>query len=415
MKKLLTLLMSSSLLISISSTVVSCKTIGLISYSDIMNLNSDLSFQLDSYKNNLEESVAKELWFQKNKDKIIGVASEATVDWFDSANFEPGDTLNSGKIKISATKEHPEFTNEVEITIKILPAVGTLDHSVGNGTGIIENETFDSGVYSMIQLSNGIILAGTNAGSMYKLTDEGKIDTSIGNGGIIENKLGSVNYLFQHSNGLILASFGGNIICKLTDNGKLDTSVGDGTGIVQSFDSAGNVQWLQELSNGKILAGLDNDKIYQLTNEGKIDTSVGDGTGILYDNIVTKESSISKLSNGKIFLSSDKIIYQLNEDGSIDTSVGGGTGKIDEEFTSTISSIIQLSNGVIILLATNGSIYKLTDEGKIDKSINNGSGILENGTLKKYLYAHCIQLSNGFILQGAGINIERGSIYKLVN
>ncbi|WP_338970441.1 hypothetical protein [Spiroplasma endosymbiont of Labia minor] len=50
---------------------------------------------------------------------------------------------------------------------------GTIDTSVGNGTGIVENKTFDNPITSVIQLSNGIILAGTwNNGedaSIYKL------------------------------------------------------------------------------------------------------------------------------------------------------------------------------------------------------------------------------------------------------
>ncbi|WP_338969247.1 hypothetical protein [Spiroplasma endosymbiont of Labia minor] len=88
-----------------------------------------------------------------------------------------------------------------------------------------------SGLLSIIQLTNGAILAGTNDHSIYKLTDEGTIDTSVGGGtGKLEDPTfdSLIHSIFQLANVTVLAGSGTSIY-KLTDEGKIDTSVGNGT------------------------------------------------------------------------------------------------------------------------------------------------------------------------------------------
>ncbi|WP_338969217.1 hypothetical protein [Spiroplasma endosymbiont of Labia minor] len=86
-----------------------------------------------------------------------------------------------------------QFKNTAIVSIKTtIKQSGTIDTSVGNETGVVENKTFKYGINSMIQLANGTILSfagSTYAGSICKLTDEGKIDTSVGGGtGKLEDK-----------------------------------------------------------------------------------------------------------------------------------------------------------------------------------------------------------------------------------
>ncbi|WP_338969256.1 hypothetical protein [Spiroplasma endosymbiont of Labia minor] len=92
----------------------------------------------------------------------------------------------------------------------------------GTINSIINNES-NTGISSITQLKNGTILVGTNFGLIYQLTDEGKIDTSVGNGtGILEDKTfdGFVRAITELSNGTILVGTGttnGGSIYKLVN------------------------------------------------------------------------------------------------------------------------------------------------------------------------------------------------------
>ncbi|WP_338969321.1 hypothetical protein [Spiroplasma endosymbiont of Labia minor] len=372
---------------------------------------SDANLDLRNLKNAIEyktsgtlisEVEAKQKWFDLNMTELRIINENVNISWFTTINFSAGNKNTLGNIDISATTIHnKQFTNTTSVSIKtIIKQSGTIDDSAAN-QGMIESIA----TTAMIQLSNGTILVGSFGGSIYKLTDEGKIDHSVGDGtGKLDDSFdNSINSFVELTNGLILAGTSGGLIYKLTAEGKNDNILED------RLDH--DVFSLVQLSNGTILAGTLSNSIYKLTSEGKIDTSVGNGTGKIedktFDGVVT---SITELSNGTILAGTNNgSIYKLTDEGKIDTSVGNGTGKIlNNVFTTYVRPIIfQLVNGTI-LVGIGNSIYKLTDEGKIDKSVGNGTGKIEDKF--RFTIATFIELSNGIFLAGTS-----GGIYKLVN
>ncbi|WP_338969333.1 lipoprotein [Spiroplasma endosymbiont of Labia minor] len=383
--------------------------------------NTNVEYQTSGVA--ITEAEAKHRWFNANLETLKAANKSVTIDWFETSNFNPGDEKHNGNVDISANiTQNKEFLNISKTSIKtVIKQSGTIDSSVD----IPEDKTLDSGCTALIQLTNGTILAGTGSGSIYKLTDEGKIDKKV------EDLLG-VDSIYQLSNGIILALTYNNAngsIYKLTDEGKIDTSVGNGTGIIERAPFDGPKIRIIELSNGLILVGTSHGSIYKLTAEGKIDTTIGDGTGKIVDGKFYNFGPLSftQLTNGTIITgTAGKSIYKLTDEGKIDTSVGDGTGIIENEtFDGYVTSVFQLSNGTI-LAGTSwkkdeyfGSIYKLTDEGKIDHSVGDGTGKLEDEDLELGV-SNIIQLTNGTILAGTGGHLFyegklNGSIYKLVN
>ncbi|WP_338969184.1 hypothetical protein [Spiroplasma endosymbiont of Labia minor] len=84
----------------------------------------------------------------------------------------------------------------------------------------MENKTLDGAACSIFQFFDNTILVETYVGSIYKLTDEGKIDTSVGyRTGKLENKTldGYVYSIAQLANGIILAGVSSNSIYKLVN------------------------------------------------------------------------------------------------------------------------------------------------------------------------------------------------------
>ncbi|WP_338970275.1 lipoprotein [Spiroplasma endosymbiont of Labia minor] len=389
--------------------------------------------ELDTLENNsieyqtsgiaITEVEAKYKWFNNNFETLNAANKNVNIDWFETSNFEPGDKDHPGNIDVSPKSEqNKEFLNISKNSIKTtIKQSGTIDTSVGGGTGIIENKSFDANITSITQLANGTILASTTS-SIYKLTAEGTIDKKI-------ETIDSIFQIFQLANGTILAGIG-NSIYELTDEGKIDTSVGNGTGILENKTFDSTIVSITQLANGTILVGTNLNSIYKLTDEGKIDHSVGtNGNGKLEDKTLDGVVySITQLANGTILVgTSTGSIYKLTDEGKIDHSVGtNGNGKLeDKTLDGVVYSITQLANGTILAGTTFGqqnsdnfgSIYKLTDEGKIDTTVGSGSnGKIENGTID--LGARAItQLANGTILAGTSSiwTNKIGSIYKLVN
>ncbi|WP_338969318.1 hypothetical protein [Spiroplasma endosymbiont of Labia minor] len=280
------------------------------------------------------------------------------------------------------------FSSFYSSSIYKLTDEGKIDTSVGDGTGILEDKTLKGPTASITEFSNNMIIATINLNdtSVYKLTDEGKIDTSVGAGtGIIYQSPSAIRTVIQLSNGLILAGTVSNSIYKLNDDGTIANIIEN-----QTFD--GPVYSITQLSNGTILAATRNStgtSIYKLNQNGTINSIVAK---IMADRII----SITQLSNGTILASTSNLlgeIYKLNSDGTFNSVIESGT------LDGILHTIMQLSNGLILAGTDRGSIYKLTDEGKIDTSVGDGTGKLEDKTLDSGILS-LVELSNGIILAG---------------
>ncbi|WP_338969320.1 hypothetical protein [Spiroplasma endosymbiont of Labia minor] len=182
---------------------------------------------------------------------------------------------------------------------------GHIDRLIGNGTGRIEND-FKDDISSIIQLSNNTILVSViNSGksSIYRLTGEGKIDTSVGINGKIEDKTldGAVYSVTELSNGLIVAGTASGSIYKLTDEGHIDIWSGN-SGVIDS-DTSIKLNCISQFSGVIIGATWKNNDNYAktviLTDEGHFDRNAGSlGTIENYQGTI---SSVVTLKNGKVF------------------------------------------------------------------------------------------------------------------
>ncbi|WP_338970291.1 hypothetical protein [Spiroplasma endosymbiont of Labia minor] len=249
---------------------------------DLSTLINNIEFQTS--KTLITELEAKKRWFSLNEAKLKSINSRVDISWFEIANFNAGSEDTLGKIDIFATWIHyGQFKNTVTVSIKtIIKQTGSIDTAVGNGTGKISDQQINYGITKIVQLKNGIILIGANMG-LFRSTDVDEInDISFNSSNNILNH--NVTSITQLANGNVLVITNDGSIYQLTAEGKIDTSVGGGTGNIE-VGIHGYPRVIVQLSNGTILVGTSNGLIYKLTDEDKIDHSVGDGTGKLEDKI----------------------------------------------------------------------------------------------------------------------------------
>ena len=255
----------------------------------------------------------------------------------DDTNAYTSITVNSdGKILVTGYDSNG-------VTVRRYNIDGELDSSFGyKGVSDYGGDGENEGLSIITDLQGRILVTGHDAPYMaiWRYTEDGKLDTSFGNGGVVKYGSGSYNsqgnYISIDSQGRILVTgYYKDIymaIWRYTEDGKLDTSFGNG-GVVK-YDNGSNCHgnFITTDSQGRILvAGRCSSNsegstmyIWRYNSDGKLDTSFGNN-GIITNsngNSITLDSHGRILVAGKI--GNDMAIWRYTEDGKLDTSFGNG-------------------------------------------------------------------------------------------
>jgi uncharacterized delta-60 repeat protein len=265
-------------------------------------------------------------------------------------------------------------------------------------TGVFENSSSynlnvgSDNIIKMLEQPNGKIIAlldSPEGQTLRRYNQDGTIDTSFGNNGIIENFPDTI-FKIEKQNDKIIVSFRNELfIHRYTNDGVLDTSFGI-DGIVDfTLNSPNYVSFVDKLfydqNSGFIYVAFDYDEnidtnlvaylrsygILRLNNDGTIDNSFGiNGIGKMrfdYYNTMSLEfpSEICIQSNGKIVVAgflnttaglADKVvgITRFNYNGTLDANFGNNGKVIAQTGSNTYPrQIINLNNDKFILNVSN--------------------------------------------------------------
>jgi len=269
---------------------------------------------------------------------------------------------------------------------------GHLDPSFGNGVaGLFSfDKTTINGSANLatavaLQSDGKIVVAGQvgNRSALLRLTTNGELDSSFGNGGLVITRVGGdINQIFTslaiQTDGKILVTATGcpprNELARFNTNGSLDTTFGTEGFAAEGF-ALGSIT-LQP--DGKIITVGGNASVPVMArtlSNGQPDTSFGsNGQAPL----VTSASAIALQADGKILVGSAGFasgsLARYNTDGTLDKSFGilGQAGSI----TPLVAIAVQ-SDGKILAVGANTS--NLSVNGN-----SSGFGLIRfnsNGTL----------------------------------
>ena len=236
----------------------------------------------------------------------------------------------------------------------------------------------DDGVYTMVELSDGRILAGGGAsGPMFgdfglvRLNSDGSLDESFGDSGKVTVDFGQreefIVSLSVLPDGDIIAvgnSRKGRIaITRLKSDGSLDNSFGDGGKVAVAVKGAPTSALIDD--SGRIIVGgwsLDGLVLARFLANGNLDASFGDGGKV--SKTVGKAFGLAFEPDGKIFVAGevdlgtgkniDIFLSRYTQDGKLDENFGdNGTLIADFDSTSNTLSGLRINpNGKILVGVT---------------------------------------------------------------
>lgn len=352
---------------------------------------------------------------------------------------------------------------------------GKLDSSFGpnqNGTVLssFALSTSNDARALAIQSDGKIVTAGSaSASDMHAFTvsrynEDGTLDTSFGNGGIVLTDVTGRSYpsVDNTANALAIDSQGRIVVAGTVDhlgggtdialvryepNGSLDTSFGNGGIVVTSLvlygDNVANGVAIE--ANGDILvAGAtspaqtpsqSNFALLCYTSGGQLDSTfggaaLGGGPGWVQTDFGGGRDVANGLViqlNGQIVLAGsanlaatgdDFALVRYNSDGSLDTSFGSGTGKVTTNFGPIATAAtgddaygltLDSQGRIVVAGASNanfGSYYgfavaRYSPDGTLDSSFGTGGKVLAAPGYNSYA-GPVLVMPNGKILVGGG-------------
>ena len=278
----------------------------------------------------------------------------------------------------------------------------------------VEGLPADDGLPAAVVDSSGrtILVGGTSTLQVERLNPDGSPDHTFGNNGIssIVTQVGVPVGLAVDAAGEILIAAtvfaNGNLasgaeteIVKLTADGALDTTFGNGGMTFINPSISGGIETLTAVSllidqNGNLdVVGTDSGAvaIVRLTPSGAIDPTFNGGNVYVVpgtSNVLTETATID--SSGRIVIagqtsgpSNTLFVARLNPDGSFDTSFAG-TGLLNFTLTpgsrESVASIATDAAGNIFLGGSDGVqqiVVKLTSSGSLDSSFGT-AGVFTN-------------------------------------
>ncbi len=276
---------------------------------------------------------------------------------------------------------------------------------------------------------------GDNDMVIWRYNEEGKLDKTFGEGGIVvhDNAAGGKgddegNSIYVDNKGRIYVTGysrnrnGDNdmVIWRYNEEGKLDKTFGQG-GIVVYNGGCGNSIYVDNKGRIYVTGYSDNGRdrdmvIWRYNSDGSIDKTFGNKGIVVHDNAAggkgnDEGNSIYVDNKGRIYVTGysyngrdrDMVIWRYNGDGSIDKTFGnkgivvhdnaaGGKGN-DEGNSIYVSKGWDEGNSIYVdkegrIYVTgysdNGSnfdmvIWRYNEEGKLDKSFGKGGIVVYNG------------------------------------
>lgn len=295
-------------------------------------------------------------------DGIIGTGSLGTGP--DEFNVPVGLALKSdGSLYVS---------DPLNGRVKRYDANGVLDLTWGGGDGMLD-DTGDTKLFDFcygleIDSSDNLYIADLGVGRFIRYTDDGVLDTSWLDNGMLRSKKGDGSDRFnapltiaacEPTGAIYIVDTGNSRIKRILPDGSLDTSWGGGDGIIGQKGTGGldfdAPSGLAVLSDGVFyVADTNNNRIKRYNLDGSLDTSWGGGDGIID---FSNPCGIALDADENLFVSSrnNNNIKKLTPDGSLDTSWGGGDGIVDSWAEGNAPKSLSNPNGLAIDIE--GNLY----------------------------------------------------------
>lgn len=292
------------------------------------------------------------------------------------------------------------------------------DPTYGSSTGIITTsiQNVDKSNFVLVQPDKKVILGGNSTGhpiygprfgALVRYNENGSLDVSFGENGIVELDDVNCTTLALQSDGKILVGGQYNTVSgvvRLMPDGSLDETFGNG-GFFSLGDSISVVYDLSVLSDGSIIgvgiivnAESNISKIFKINSNGQLVNNFGDNGAIVsqfgFTSVNTRR--ILSLPNGKFLVGgyavSDNegteelnlLLGKFNSDGTLDESFGDNGIALHNSSTKSLADFDLTPNGKIIAvgnietnsMGTYGDfiITRFNADGSLDESFGENSG-----------------------------------------
>lgn len=331
---------------------------------------------------------------------------------------------------------------------------GTPDTDFGTNGVFNYGLDFEANLYAAVLTPEGdIILAGsttdyqTYEALLMKLTMDGELDATFGNGGVVTSNLSLVDpnqdtQLFDvalDADGNILVS--GNsydenyirrpIIARYTASGVLDTSFGmDGIATIDSGVGSSSFQGVVVQPDGKIVASgyFGNTELWyvmllvRFDADGNLDPDFGDA-GIVkhnYNNVDDEGEDLVLTPDGSILVAGvsvgqgynySALLTKFNPDGALDLSFGTNGYVVEDLGNFDFASNVEvLGDGTIIIAGSSGvgppssfdlAVWKYLSDGSRDNSFGT-NGLVQHQVPDYYtmIYAMDVQADGKILIGG---------------
>jgi uncharacterized delta-60 repeat protein len=304
---------------------------------------------------------------------------------------------------------------------------GNIDTLFGaDNSGIVDTGLINP--YRLAKQTDGKILVSTVTGIIKRFTADGFLDTGFANSGVLDFSSTATNGLVDFINNIATTSDGKIYIAfdyylndlyniglyRLNNDGSIDTTFGvDGIASTR-FDTlnANEKEFPQHFfiqSDAKIIVaclinynGTSMGGIVRFSASGTVDTTFGNNgkvttqTGNFYNPTIIGTQNNKFLIDVKI--SNTRLLTQFNSDGSYDTSFGSN-GSVSIPYSS--GDMILQPDGKI-LCSANGSINRFNTNGSLDTSFGT------NGVLSTSVYTNFNHIINKLLWTKNGKLLEAG-------
>jgi uncharacterized delta-60 repeat protein len=319
---------------------------------------------------------------------------------------------------LSPGQSEAQRKNRAQLTFerlegRTLLSAGVLDSSFGT-QGEVRTDfggNMDFANRAILQPDGKIIAVGlsrTRDNSEYdaalaRYNPDGSLDSTFGNGGLVQSKLGTASDVALQTDGKILVAANSFAFAaaRYNPDGSLDTSFGSGGTAITAGPWNTQVKTVVIQSDGKILLGGSVQRLFSVSPshgmlvryspDGSLDTSFGpflapgSPPGGMFSNGEVEIPQGSQGSSadclalepdGKILVGGviDGGVLRLNADGSLDTSFGSGGLAPVGSAALTVSALLVQPDGKILAAGPaqgHFALVRLNLDGSLDGSFNN--------------------------------------------
>ncbi|AGM25020.1 ligand-binding sensor domain-containing protein [Spiroplasma chrysopicola] len=317
----------------------------------------------------------------KNIDSVTILKSvQRANENIDISQIEiPNNTINKVSATIKVKEESQDYIRSTEVIVYYRvfnPNIGVVDYEINQPN----DQKFDGGVRVLQQISDDTILAGTYAGSLYRLNINGTIKNKIDDPNF---KADDVRSILKLDSGNTLVATNGQLIYEIYPYGSVKNVV----------KNKQDIYSMTQLKDGSILGGSIDGNIYKINENGQFQED-------LWTNNVGGFRSIIQLHDKRVVvIKTNGTVYFFDTNGNILDKV------INQFFPGTVFSLIQLQDGTILVGTNERAIVHLNDDGTIKGKVQQPPEYPSRGAT----FYTLLQLKNQALFTGTNEAI----IYKL--